>query len=72
MLARPVHLFKLRELVDTGVIDIQPINTDDNIANILTKRRVVGNTHRQRAAAQTLRALRLAAWREREEAYQLF
>jgi hypothetical protein len=32
-----VRLFKLRELVDTGLIDIQPINSNDNIADIFTK-----------------------------------
>jgi hypothetical protein len=32
-----VRLFKLRELVDAGLIDIQPINTNDNIADIVTK-----------------------------------
>jgi hypothetical protein len=32
-----VRLLKMRELVDTGLIDIQPINTNDNIADIFTK-----------------------------------
>ena len=47
-----VRLFKLRELVDTGIVDIQPINTDDNIADIFTKalptpviRRHLANMH---------------------------
>jgi hypothetical protein len=32
-----VRLLKLRELIEDGVIDLQSINTIDNIADILTK-----------------------------------
>ncbi len=32
-----VRLLKLRELIDDSVIDLQPINTTDNIADIFTK-----------------------------------
>lgn len=32
-----VRLLKLRELIDDGLIDLQPINTIDNIADIFTK-----------------------------------
>jgi hypothetical protein len=32
-----VRLLKLRELIEDGVIDLQPINTIDNVADIFTK-----------------------------------
>jgi hypothetical protein len=32
-----VRLLKLRELLDDGMIDLQPINSADNIADIFTK-----------------------------------
>jgi hypothetical protein len=32
-----VPLLKLRELLDDGMIDLQPINSGDNIADIFTK-----------------------------------
>ncbi len=32
-----VRLLKLRELIEDGLIDLQPINTTDNIADIFTK-----------------------------------
>jgi hypothetical protein len=32
-----VRLLKLRELIDDGLIDLQPINTTDNIADIFTE-----------------------------------
>jgi hypothetical protein len=48
-----VRLLKLRELLDDGVIDLQPINSADNIADIFTKAIAAPDLRRHLAAMHT-------------------